>query len=487
MTVGTPASALASYSYALGPAGNRTAVTEFGGRMVTYTYDDLYRLTSESIANDPHGVNGNISYSYDAVGNRLSRASTVAPVTSQNSTYDANDRLTSDGYDGNGNTTSSTGSNYTYDFENHLTSADGGTIRYLYDGDGNRIAKTVGGVTINYLIDSNNPTGSSQVVDELQGGILVRSFTYGYSLIAQRTPGAGGPNFYQYDAQNSVRQLTNAAGSVTDTYDYDAFGNLMSRVGTTANDYLYTAEHFDTSLGLYYLRTRFMNPSRGRFVTMDTFEGLASDPPTLHKYLYVQNNPISMRDPSGRLPLIGDPIAGWQSAVLGTLVHSRIGGDFMSQRGGPPARYANYFPISTILGVDPQTCLFCSLRPDLTDTTTRRVWEIKTTNEGYASGYATLLVYLIALNANDSSGNASTRGPWLAGDSSYIPPSSFPISTAFGTFIVTTYGPTNGVILYEAHNLELTVASYIAFALIVAGASMELSVGEAELLTLATI
>lgn len=57
-TVNTLASQLASYSYTLGPAGNRTAVAELGGRAVNYAYDNLYRLTSESISNDPHGVNG---------------------------------------------------------------------------------------------------------------------------------------------------------------------------------------------------------------------------------------------------------------------------------------------------------------------------------------------------------------------------------------------------------------------------------------------
>jgi YD repeat-containing protein len=56
--MGTQVSSLVSYSYTLGAAGNRTAVTELSGRTVNYTYDDLYRLTSESITNDPHSVNG---------------------------------------------------------------------------------------------------------------------------------------------------------------------------------------------------------------------------------------------------------------------------------------------------------------------------------------------------------------------------------------------------------------------------------------------
>lgn len=238
MTAGTLVSVLASYSYTLGAAGNRTAVTELGGRTVNYTHDDLYRLTSESIANDPRGVNGNASYNYDPAGNRLNRSSSISPVRSQSSSYDANDRLTSDGYDNNGNTTTANGNSYAFDYENHLTSLNGGSMSYVYDGDGNRVAKTVGGVTTNYLVDTNNPTAYAQVVDELQGGAVVRSFTYGHERIAQRIVG-GSLSFYQYNGHGSVRQLTNASGTISDAYDYDAFGNLIYRSGTTPNDYSY--------------------------------------------------------------------------------------------------------------------------------------------------------------------------------------------------------------------------------------------------------
>ncbi len=39
----------------------------------------------------------------------------------------------------------------------------------VYDGDGNRVAKTVNGVTTHYLVDDLNPTGYPQVVEELSG------------------------------------------------------------------------------------------------------------------------------------------------------------------------------------------------------------------------------------------------------------------------------------------------------------------------------
>ena len=47
----------------------------------------------------------------------------------------------------------------------------------LYDGDGNRAAKSANGVVTRYLVDDLNPTGYAQVVDELTGGAATRTYT----------------------------------------------------------------------------------------------------------------------------------------------------------------------------------------------------------------------------------------------------------------------------------------------------------------------
>src|SRR5437667_3799636 len=47
------------------------------------------------------------------------------------------------------------------------------------------------------------------------------------------------PNFYGYDGHGSARFLTNSAGAVTDSYDYDAFGMPIRTSGTTPNVFLY--------------------------------------------------------------------------------------------------------------------------------------------------------------------------------------------------------------------------------------------------------
>ena len=209
------ATTIAGYTYTLGPSGNRTAVTETSGRRVDYTYDDLYRLRSETISADPAGPNGAIAYTYDQVGNRLVRTSTVAGITDQSFEYDFNDRLGGEGYDNNGNTLTSGGRTFGYDFENHLTSADGG-VSFVYNGDGIRVAKTAGGVTTGFLVDDRNPTGYAQVLEEIVGGAVGRSYTYGLKLISQKQ--ASGVSFYGYDGHGSVRYLTDASGAVTDTY-----------------------------------------------------------------------------------------------------------------------------------------------------------------------------------------------------------------------------------------------------------------------------
>ncbi len=136
------------------------------------------------------------------------------------------------------------------------------------------------GVTTQYLVDDLSLTGYPQVVAELVNGQAVRTYTYGLERISElqsvnNTPRA---SFYQYDGRGTVRMLTDSNGKVTDTYAYDAFGNLIAQTGTTPNAYLYRGERFDTDLGLYYLRARWYNPATGRFMTRDPYEGSIYDP-----------------------------------------------------------------------------------------------------------------------------------------------------------------------------------------------------------------
>lgn len=77
------------------------------------------------------------------------------------------------------------------------------------------------------------------------------------------------------------------------------FATRLHSTGTTFNEFLFAGEQFDSDLGLYYNRARYLKVSTGRFWTMDTYAGNPHDPLSLHKYLYTAANPVNHADPSG--------------------------------------------------------------------------------------------------------------------------------------------------------------------------------------------
>jgi RHS repeat-associated protein len=310
---------IASYRYNLDAAGNRTAILEHNGRQSTYSYDPLYRLTQEVITDSGLG-NLTQSFTYDAIGNRLSHNSSADGLTTYS--YDANDRLlqedrsgavTTYTYDNNGNTLTHISLveqvYYQWNSENRLigvtTTKNGETkeTQYRYDPKGARVASIVDGIETRYLVDANLPY--AEVLEEYAtDGELLTRYVHGLDLISQER--GESQSFYLADGLGNIRFLTDLSGQVTDSYTYDAYGNLLGTTGTTENSYRYTGEQFDTNLGEYYLRARYYNPGIGRFTARDPFEGWLTDPLSLAKYPYVHGNPVNLTDPSGLFAL--DPL-----------------------------------------------------------------------------------------------------------------------------------------------------------------------------------
>jgi RHS repeat-associated protein len=335
-------SVLSQFLYTHNAAGKRTSVTEPGRRSVLYGYDALHRLTGENVTGTAGSLN--VNYTYDEVGNRLTR-------NAESFAYDDDDRLAGNAYDENGNTTAATlpdpGTGLPrpvadqYDSQNRLIrrsatlNGQPATIDIVYDGDGNRVRKTIttGGhsVTTLYLVDEMNPSGYAQVLEELTLDSQVpefatpqvtRVYAYDYALISQDQllTNTWVSSFYGYDDHGSVRFLTDAAGNITDLYDYDAFGNLIQEAGATPNNYLHAGEQFDPELGLYYDRARYNHSDSGRFWTRDRFEGYLDDPFSLNPYLYASADPINNLDPSGYATLFLNQVGQWVRGVLQTIV-----------------------------------------------------------------------------------------------------------------------------------------------------------------------
>ena len=320
LTASSAGGTVARFAYRLALAGNKTNLSEtYSGvnRTNSWNYDTLYRLLGETIAASA-GPTGQITNKYDNVGNRLTRTSTVSGITNQSFTFNTNDQLTVDVYDNNGNTRTNGLNVFSYDADNRMTNAtvSGTNIVIVYDGDGNRACTVIGTTTNFYLIDDLSLTGYAQVLEEKTGTNLIRAYTYGLTRVSQRDALT---SFYGYDGSGNVRYLSGTNAAITDTYVYDAFGNLIASTGTTTNVYRYAGEQLDPTLGLYYLRARYMNLGTGRFLTRDSFAGNSDDPRSLHRYNYAGADPVDNNDPSGHdltaisisgeLDAIGSPVA----------------------------------------------------------------------------------------------------------------------------------------------------------------------------------
>lgn len=60
----------------------------------------------------------------------------------------------------------------------------------------------------------------------------------------------------------------------------------------------------DHLTGLYPLRARMYEPSIGRFLSVDPLDGIEGVPYSHHDYIYSQNDPISLTDPTGMMTLL---------------------------------------------------------------------------------------------------------------------------------------------------------------------------------------
>ena len=308
-TIDSEDNVVVQYIYTLGAAGERKSVTELD-RTVEYTYDSLYRLTSETIT---EGEKVTVyTYAYDNVSNRILKTENGAATEY---VYNALNQLVSDSetsyeYDINGNLVRVIGSAqsalYEYNAENKLIKAtvqNGSLVieeSYTYDYAGNRTSKTTHKSNgeyeyTKYLNDNSSLTNVLAEIDE--NGTAKCVYTIGADLVSQERDGR--TSFYLYDGHGSVVGLANESGVVTDTYFYDAFGNLLKSKGNTENCYRYCGEQFDETTGVYYLRARYMDTSTGRFISQDTYQGTINDPVSLHKYLYANANPVMYSDPSG--------------------------------------------------------------------------------------------------------------------------------------------------------------------------------------------
>ena len=311
-------------SYVYDQNGNITELKRNGETVESYTYDSLNQLKTVT----RNGVTTEYTYSNGNITSVKQNGVTVKSYAYGNSNW--RDLLTEYNgqmitYDQIGNPLTYRGKNMTWQNGRRLegiTDANN-TIAYAYDADGNRISKTVNGVTTDYVVIDGTLAG------EITGGNKL-AFLYDESGTKYGFVYNGATYFYNLNLQGDVVGIYDSTGAEVVTYTYDEWGKILSVTGTLAgtigqiNPIRYRGYYYDNETGLYFLQSRYYDPETGRFLSAD---GILDNRcvKTLNLFAYCGNNPINNQDPGGHFffgALIGGIIGG-ASGALAALVKGK--------------------------------------------------------------------------------------------------------------------------------------------------------------------
>ena len=166
----------------------------------------------------------------------------------------------------------------------------------------------------------DNGEEESTTMDSRGDETVKTVYIHAGTLLASKTDKDEDLSFYIQDHLGSNQKVID--GSVEAQQNkYYAFGETET-TGSYDNDYKYTGKELDSETNLYYYGARYYDADLGRFVQADIETGSIKDPPSLNRYAYVKNNPLTYVDPSGN-----DEIRATTYNILGQEINSFSGED----------------------------------------------------------------------------------------------------------------------------------------------------------------
>ena len=284
------------------------------GRTLSYEYDAEERITKVT-----DSVDGVTEYTYDALGHLLSETKNGTVVNSmvydnygnivskngKTYTYDSTwkDLLIScDGqsitYDAQGNPTSYLGHTLTWEKGRQLKSFD--NTQYTYNANGIRTSKTVNGVEHTFVLD-----GTKILKESWNGNTIIPMYDNEDAVCGIIYNDE--PYYFFKNLQGDIIAIADKDGKTAARYEYDAWGVCTvvedtTTVGIAAiNPFRYRGYYYDAGIGLYYLQSRYYNPTVGRFVNSDAMEWLGTDEKIIETniFCYCKNNCINITDDIG--------------------------------------------------------------------------------------------------------------------------------------------------------------------------------------------
>ena len=325
-------------SYTYDDNGNILTISD-GANTLRYQYGEGNKLTRE----DDPVAGTSTSYLYGENGNPCGelRRPYGDGATGAQTAYveygwdsDWGDMLTSYGehsftYDNVGNMTGDGTYTYTWEHGRELAEMASGDGRwsFTYDANSMRTGKVRRSVFTNEIMDTYTYVyNGSQLSQMTKNGQVLNFFYDGEGTPAYFTYGSA-TYYYVTNLQGDVIAILDSTGTMVVNYHYDAYGVLLQAGGTmaatlgTLNPLTYRGYVYDHETGLYYLQSRYYNPTIRQFISADAVETLNADYENINQYnmfAYCFNNPVNMYDDAGTWPdwaSIAKKIAGGVAAV----------------------------------------------------------------------------------------------------------------------------------------------------------------------------
>ena len=171
---------------------------------------------------------------------------------------------------------------------------------YVYNGFGQRVIKTVDGVStvFHYGMSTNADIIGESDLD----GVFTKEYLYSAETgrlqrLAMVDVASGEAYFYVYDHLGIPIMLVDPKLKVVWYGIYRPFGEAMvDKASRVVNNFRFPGQYFDTETGLHYNYHRYYDPSIGRYLTPDPL-GISGG--NMNPYLYAQSNPVNSIDPLG--------------------------------------------------------------------------------------------------------------------------------------------------------------------------------------------
>ena len=181
-----------------------------------------------------------------------------------------------------------------------LTSASNGTnsLTFEYNEDGLRQKKTVNNVDTDYFYNGSVLIGMQRGTDKLL-------FSYDAGGSAVSVDFNGTEYYYLRNAQGDIVKLIDASGASVVEYTYDTWGKKVQITGSLASSlgliqpFRYRGYVYDEETGLYYLQSRYYDPTTDRFISADVMLSTGQGVLGHNAYAYCLDDPANMFDDGG--------------------------------------------------------------------------------------------------------------------------------------------------------------------------------------------